>query len=77
MFHILGYGFAPDALALAGFFHRMKIRRDDRTKCLLAFMRGKGIDLNASEVMELSKGDAVSCPHFAQVMVQQGYVANN
>ena len=76
-FHILGYGFASDTPPLAELCRRMKVRRDERTERLLAYLRGKGIDLNASEVTELAGGDVIGRPHFAQAMVRRGYVSTN
>lgn len=76
-FHILGYGFAPGAPALAELCRRMKARRDERTGRLLAFLRQKGMELTAAEVEELAGGDIIGRPHFAQAMVRRGYVATN
>lgn len=76
-FHILGYGFSSDAPALQNLCHRMKVRRDDRSQRLLAFLRGKGIELSLSEVTEIAGGDIIGRPHFAQAMVRRGYVSTN
>ena len=76
-FHILGYGFSSDAPALQNLCHRMKARRDERSQRLLAFLRGKGIELSLSEVTEISGGDIIGRPHFAQAMVRRGYVSTN
>lgn len=76
-FHILGYGFSSDAPVLQNLCHRMKTRRDERSQRLLAFLRGKGIELSLSEVTEIAGGDIIGRPHFAQAMVHRGYVSTN
>lgn len=76
-FHILGYGFAPDAPALQELCRRMKARRDERNPRVLAFLREKGIELSLAEVTELAGGDIIGRPHFAQAMVRRGYVSSN
>lgn len=76
-FHILGYGFSPDAPALQDLCHRMKTRRDERSQLLLEFLREKGIELSLSEVTEIAGGDIIGRPHFAQAIVRRGYVSTN
>ena len=76
-FHILGYGFSPDAPALRELCHRMKTQRDERSLRLLVFLREKGVELSLSEVTEIAGGDIIGRPHFAQAMVHRGYVSTN
>lgn len=76
-FHILGYGFSLDATPLAGLCRRMKLQRDERMERLLRFLKQKGVELTASEVMEITGGNIIGRPHFAQAMVRRGYVASN
>ena len=76
-FHILGYGFVPGAHALAELCRQMKIRRDDRSRRLLAFLHEKGIKLSLSEVVGIAGGNIIGRPHFAQAMVCRGYVSTN
>ena len=45
-FHILGYGFAPDAPPLAELCRRMRDRRNERIGRLLAFLAQKGVNAN-------------------------------
>lgn len=75
-FHILGYGIDPNNPVLAELCGRMKARRDERTERLLTFLRAKGVELSASEVEEIAGGDIIGRPHFAQAMVQRGYVGS-
>lgn len=76
-FHILGYNFALNAPPLAELCRRMKARRGERVGRLLAFLRGKGIELTAGEVEALTGGAIIGRPHFAQAMVKRGYVKSN
>lgn len=76
-FHILGYGFAPDAPPLAELCQRMKARRNERTGLLLAFLAQKGVELQVREVEDFAQGDVIGRPHFAQAMVRRGYVKTN
>ena len=76
-FHILGYGFKLGALPLAELCRRMKVNRDERTGQLLAFLKGKGIELTAEEVESLAGGAIIGRPHFAQAMVRREYVSTN
>lgn len=76
-FHILGYGFRLGPSPLAELCRRMKVRRDERKERLLAFLRGKGVELSTTEVEEMAGGDIIGRPHFAQAMVRRGYVSTN
>ena len=76
-FHILGYGFMLGDSPLAELCGRMRVRRSERTKRLLAFLSQKGIELTAAEVEALAGGDVIGRPHFAQAMVRRGYVSTN
>lgn len=76
-FHILGYGFMLGDSPLAEFCGRMRVRRNERTGRLLAFLSQKGIELTTAEVEALAGGDVIGRPHFAQAMVRRGYVSTN
>lgn len=76
-FHILGYGFRLGASPLTELCRRMKARREEREERLLAFLREKGIDLDAAEVEAFAGGSVIGRPHFAQAMVRRGYVSTN
>lgn len=76
-FHILGYGVAPDAPALAELCRRMRNKREERKGLLLDFLQEKGMELTAAEVEENAGGDIIGRPHFAQAMVRRGYVTTN
>lgn len=65
-FHILGDGFSLTAHRLVDLCRRMIIRRDERTRRLLAFLVERDIQLTADEIEELAGGDIIGRPHFAQ-----------
>lgn len=72
-FHILGYGINLGDSPLMELCRRMKANRDERTGRLLAFLKGKGIELTAEEVKPLAGGTIIGRPQFAQAMVRRGY----
>lgn len=76
-FHILGYGFSAEDFALSVLCRRMKERRKERNPRLLQFLKERGVVLSLAEIEEVAGGDIIGRPHFAQAMVQRGYVASN
>jgi len=76
-FHILGYNIDPEAPALAALCQEMKASRDERSLRMIAFLREKGVEISLTEVEELAGGKIVGRPHFAQVLVRHGFVANS
>ena len=76
-FHILGYGFDPEAPALSDLCRELKEGRDQRAPRIVAFLEEQGVHIPLSEVEELAGGRIVGRPHFAQVLVRHGYVSSN
>ncbi len=76
-FHILGYGFRPDAPALSSLCEKLRAGRDDRKYRILSFLQEKGISLSLEEVEELAGGEVIARPHFARALVRRGYVSSN
>lgn len=76
-FHILGYNIALGASALSALCMEMKAGRDERSGRIIRFLREQGVDIPLSEVEELAGGKIVGRPHFAQILVRHGYVADN
>ena len=74
--HLLGYGFAPDAPGLLDVLAAGRRRRDERNPQVAAKLRALGFDLSLEEVEAVAAGGVVGRPHFAQVMMQKGYVAS-
>ncbi len=74
--HLLGY-FPPNG-GLTDFrrwIQEMQASRRDRNIRLAARLRELGMDIRAEEAEALGRG-MTGRPHFAQVMVQKGYVGN-
>ncbi len=69
--HILGYGFAP--AALAPLCRKLKDGRDRRAQRMIDFLRQKGLELTLEEVEETAGGTPIARPHVAQVLVRRGY----
>lgn len=73
--HILGYFIDPDNKDLKAQLKFMVDDRDARNEKIAALMRADGIKVNYSEMKERFKG-VVGQPHFAQLMVEQGFVCS-
>lgn len=73
--HILGYGFDPSGLA--PLCRKLKAGRDERKYRILDFLAEQGLPLTLEEVEDISGGDIIARPHFAQAMVRRGYVKSN
>lgn len=72
-FHLLGYGFAPDAEELAQLCEKLRASREERSYQILTFLEQQGIKLSLEKVQALAGGDVIAKPHFAQALVQEGY----
>lgn len=75
--HILGYGFRDGDTELSRLCEKFRAGRNERKYKIADFLREKGVKVDLSEVEELAGGEVIARPHFAQVMVKHGYVANN
>jgi predicted metal-dependent phosphoesterase TrpH len=74
--HLLGY--FPDREPSAPFqdwLREMQESRRDRNVRLASRLRGMGMDIRLEEVQERGRG-MTGRPHFAQVMVEKGYVSD-
>jgi len=72
--HILGYGFSPSSIE--PFMAEIKRKREERKFLTAEFLRSKGVNISLSKVEKISGNGNVGRPHFAQVLVHQGYVTN-
>ena len=75
-FHILGYGYREGDTPLAAFCRDMKRKRGKRETKIIAYLNSFGFELTEAEVEALAGGQIIGRPHFAQAMVERGYVAN-
>ncbi|SDZ68109.1 hypothetical protein SAMN05421736_1324 [Evansella caseinilytica] len=73
---ILGYGIDPEDKALQEklAFHRSQ--RLKRMEIMVQKCREQGFDIELEDVRKYAKGDTLSRPHVAKVMVEKGYVAD-
>ncbi len=74
--HILGYQYSEQAPALTKLCKKMKDSRDERKYRIIDYLKDKGVNISLEEVEQLAGGDIIARPHFAQVMVRHGFVAN-
>jgi 3',5'-nucleoside bisphosphate phosphatase len=74
--HLLGYFLgAPPTQAFRDWLREMQISRRDRNVRLVAKLRSMGMEVPLAEVEARGKSLA-GRPHFAQVMVERGYVTD-
>lgn len=76
-FHILGYGFRDGDTELSRLCEKLQAGRDDRKHKIIDFLRERDVYIDLAEVEELASGNVIGRPHFAQILVKYGYVANN
>lgn len=73
--HILGYGYDLAAPALGRLCEEQRANRIRREGMILDFLREKGFALSLDEVERLAGGGVIGRPHFAQALVNRGYVS--
>ena len=74
--HLLGLAFGPDCAPIQNLCRRLQQGRHDRTYRIQEYLREKGMDIPLEEVEAMAAGGVIGRPHFAQVMVQRGYVSS-
>jgi hypothetical protein len=73
--HLLGYFFSQDLLTeFRAWILGMQAARRDRNERLIQRLQSLGFDITLKEVQARGRG-LTARPHFAQVMVDKGYVA--
>ena len=73
-FHILGYCYDPAHPALRQLCEQQRENRVKREKMILDFLSTKDVKLSMDEVELCAGGKVIGRPHFAQAMVQRGYI---
>ena len=74
--HILGYGIDEtneELIASCEFFKNERIKR---AKKIYQYLEDNGVHLIPGSVEEIAGSDNLGRPHFAQAMLQQGYIDN-
>jgi len=74
--HVLAYAFDDRNPEFAGLLERVRAGRDGRNQRILEKLADLHVPLDYEEVRALAHGTIVARPHFAQAMVNRGYVAD-
>ncbi len=73
-FHMVGLGFDPGHLGLLAGLDKLRQAREARNPKVLEKLQGLGLDLSWADVQGNAKGGLVGRPHFAQALIQKGFV---
>ena len=74
--HILGYGFDPGNEELRSVLRDLQDARRKRNEAMLENMAEQGFRITMEELEKEAKGQIVGRPHFANLMVEKGYIEN-
>lgn len=74
--HILAYFKYDKYKAFEGILKSLQKNRQERNPKILKKLNELGFDIKYEEVIAKSQGNIIGRPHFAQVMVDKGYVAS-
>ena len=72
--HILGYGFDEGSAHLLERLEYVRRARRERNPKIIANLNGLGFEIRLEEVAAKAGGEVLGRPHFAQVMLDKGYV---
>jgi predicted metal-dependent phosphoesterase TrpH len=72
--HILGYGFDEASGSLLEKLEYVQRARRERNPKIIANLNGLGFEIRIEEVAAKAGGQVLGRPHFAQVMLEKGYV---
>jgi len=73
--HILGLGLAEHSPDLEKLCRKLRDSREERKYRILSYLKSKGVKLNLLDVERAAKGKVIARPHFATVMLENGYVS--
>ena len=72
--HILAYAFDAEEPGFARMLERVRTGRERRNEEILAKLADLGVPLDFEEVAALAHGCIIARPHFAQALIDRGYV---
>ena len=72
--HMLGYGIRPMSEAIQKACAKFVELRELRARKIIAYLASKGVGISLADVRRKAGGQILGRPHFAQVMLEQGYV---
>ncbi len=72
--HVIGYGVNPDDPSLIEHLKWIREGRDARNSEILHKLNQLGLRITMEDVKKFAREDVVARPHFAQVMIEKGYV---
>ena len=74
--YILGYGTTPHHPALAAQCAGFAEQQLQHANRIFAYLESYGIHLDRKKVFAYPGQDTITRPHFAQIMLESGYVTN-
>jgi hypothetical protein len=74
--HILGYGIDTDYKPLQAKLKELQNFRETRNHKMVENLQKHGFEISWNELINAAGSDLVGRPHFAQLMLQKGYVKN-
>lgn len=74
--HILAYNFDAEDPGVVELLFRQSRARKKRMKQIVAYLQGKGVDIEYDEVMAEAYGGNVGRPHAAVILVKKGYAVS-
>ncbi|UTI53355.1 PHP domain-containing protein [Fusobacterium polymorphum] len=72
--HILGLGLKEKSEQLISMCNKLERSRNERKYRIINYLNEKGIDVSLSDVEKVAGGNIIARPHFAQAMINKGYV---
>lgn len=74
--HILGLGLSEAHTPLSELCRKMKASRDERKYRIIDFLAEQNVHISLDEVEAQASGQIIARPHFAQVLLNRGYVSS-
>lgn len=72
--HILGYFIDRNDEHLLDYLQRFREARYDRAIKMVSNLRDQGVNISVQEIEERAEGINIGRPHFAEVLMEKGYV---